>query len=250
MEQEHREADIPLRRRSPRRLLKGASLLAGAALLLAIVVYSPLFVLQRISVDGMQSLNEQDIWRIADIHQGEPLFRLKTDEIKHRLESDLRIEEATVRRGLPDRLDIHIRERRLIAIIAADYGYADLDREGKIISVHKALANLQIPLITGVKIHGKYIGDTVDEESVREMLAFLDLLDTSSLNQISEITLLRPDYAVAYTTGAVQIRLGAFERMEEKAKLTEGFLEDLKENPHPIEYVDFTYTSPFIKLRQ
>ncbi len=238
------------RRRSPRRLVKGVAVLAAVAALLLIVVYSPLFVLERISVDGMTTLKEEDIWRIADIHKGEPLFRLQTDEIKHRLESDLRIEEAAVRRSLPDGLDIHIRERTLVATVAADYGYADLDRTGRIISVHKALVGQRLPLITGGKIQGKYIGDTVEDENVQQMLAFLDLLGADALNQISEITLLRPGYVVAYTTGAVQIRLGAFERIEEKATLTQGFLDDLKVNPYPVEYVDFTYTSPFIKFRQ
>ena len=129
--------------------------------------------------------------------------------------------------------------------------------------MHKALVGQRLPLITGGKIQGKYIGDTVEDETVQQMLAFLDLLGADALNQISEITLLRPGYVVACLpqqlhgkggdgvgTGAVQIRLGAFERIEEKATLTQGFLDDLKVNPYPVEYVDFTYTSPFIKFRQ
>lgn len=249
MEKDHTEG-MPPRRRSPRRLIKGVTLLAAAAVLLAVVVYAPLFVLQRISVDGMQTLTEADIWSIAGVHKGEPLFRLQTDEIKHRLESDLRIEEATVRRSLPDGLDIHIEERSLVAAIATDYGYADLDRTGRIVAVHKSLGHMQIPLITGVKAHGRYVGDSVSDETVQQMLTFLSQLDAGALNQISEIALLRPGCIVAYTTGAVQIRLGAFERLEEKARLTQTFLDDLRENPHPIEYVDFSYESPFIKLRQ
>jgi hypothetical protein len=36
------------------------------------------------------------------------------------------------------------------------------------------------------------------------------------MSQISEIAMLRPDYVVAYTTGAVQIRLGALDRLDER----------------------------------
>ena len=92
------------------------TLLAAAAVLLAVVVYSPLFVLQRISVGGMQTLTEADIWSIAGIHKGEPLFRLQTDEIKHRLESDLRIEEAIRRLDRPD-------NRRALRLIGQDLGF-------------------------------------------------------------------------------------------------------------------------------
>ena len=76
------------------------------------------------------------------------------------------------------------------------------------------------------------------------------LLCRLSLNKLSEIAVVGPDYIVAYTNTAkaVQIRLGKLERLEEKARLTEDFLQDLEMNPHPVEYVDFNYTAPFIKL--
>ena len=69
--------------------------------------------------------------------------------------------------------------------------------------------------------------------------------------------LLLPQPAPAEKTDAIVVLTGgpgridrALERLEEKAKLTQTFLDDLRENPHPIEYVDFSYESPFIKLRQ
>ena len=107
-------------------------------------------------------------------------------------------------------------------------------------------------MITGATVHDMYIGDDVEDEHVQKILDFLELLDAASLNKISEVAIVAENYVVAYTATerSVQIRIGALERLEEKAKLTQDFLRDLDNNPNAVEYVDFNYTAPFIKLYQ
>ena len=105
-------------------------------------------------------------------------------------------------------------------------------------------------MITGALVKDLYIGDDVTDEMVKKILFFLQQMNETSLNKISEIAIVGPEYVVAYTntSKAVQIRLGKLERLEDKARLTEDFLQDLELNPHRVEYVDFNYTAPFIKL--
>ena len=162
------------------------------------------------------------------------------------------MEEVTVKRELPFTLEVEIKERKPVATIVCDYGYLDLDRQGKVIDSYKTLKLMQIPMITGAPMRDLYIGDDVTDEMVKKILFFLQQLNEASLNKLSEIAIIGPEYVVAYTNTAkaVQIRLGKLERLEEKAQLTEDFLQDLELNPHKVEYVDFNYTAPFIKLAQ
>ena len=83
-----------------------------------------------------------------------------------------------------------------------------------------------------------------------KILEFLSLLDADSLNSLSEVNVTNPNAVMAYTNQAVQIRLGNFDRWEEKAKLTRDFLLSLPNARHQIEYVDFSYTAPFIRLKE
>ncbi len=237
-------------KRSPRRLWNGILLMLVTAAVLGIVVYSPIFTLRDIRVEGTTYLTKEDIMRIAGLYRGEPLFQLQTDVVMRRLMQDLRVEEAVVRRSLPDKLDMIIKERKPVAIVACEYGYLDLDRQGKVIDGYRSLKSMAIPLITGITLHDVYIGDDVADPTVKSILYFLQQIDEESLNQISEISIQSPDYLIAYTTHSVQIRLGRMERLEEKAELTMNFLQDLKTSPHAIEYVDFNYTAPYIKLAQ
>ena len=222
------------RHRSPRRLLKGFWFLVICAAIVAIVVYSPIFVVRQINVTGNTYLSKDEVCRIAGVYQGEPMFRLETDTAVRTLTKDLRIEQASVRRIMPN---------------ACEYGYLDIDHEGMVLDAYRTLKKMPIPMITGISLRDMYVGDEVRDENIRRALTYLQALDEASLNQISEVSLASPEHVIAYTTGAVQIRLGALERLEEKAALTKTFLQDLKTARHPIEYVDFNYTAPFIRFK-
>ena len=242
---------IPQRKKSEgrsRRLGLGARFLLVCGAIIAIIVYLPIFVLRDLHVEGNVYLTKEDLRQIAGVYYGEPLYKLETDSVTHNLMNDLRIEEATVRRIFPDGLTITIRERTPVATVSCEYGYLDLDRQGKVIDCYKTLKHIPIPMVTGITLRDMYIGDDNKDETLRQIIYFLQLLNEESLNQISEVAVVSADYLVAYTTQSVQIRLGKLERLEEKARLTEGFLRDLEQNPLPIEYVDFNYKAPFLKL--
>ncbi|MBR1859688.1 MAG: FtsQ-type POTRA domain-containing protein [Selenomonadaceae bacterium] len=240
------------KRRSTKRLFKGLIYLLITVVVIGILVYVPFFTLSEIKLTGATYLTKEDIVKIGNIYFGEPLFKLETDEVTKRLLKDLRIEAVTVRRELPHTLEINVKERKPLATIVCDYGYLDLDRNGKVIDSYKNLKSMPIPMITGAVVHDLYIGDDVEDEMVKKILFFLQNINEASLNKLSEIAVTGEDYVVAYTDTAksVQIRIGKLERLEEKAHLTEDFLQDLELNPHNVEYVDFNYTAPFIKLAQ
>ncbi len=234
------------------RVFKGLVFLIVSATVLGFFVYVPFFTLSEIKLIGAKYLTEEDIIKIGNIYMGEQLFRLETNVVQSRLAKDLRIEEATVRRRLPHTLEVTIKERRPLATVLCDYGYLDLDRNGVVIDSYKSLKTMQIPMITGAQVRDLYIGDAVENEQVKKILDFLQRLDEETLNRLSEIAIVEADYIVMYSATArpVQIRIGRLERLDEKAHLTEDFLRDLETNPHNIEYVDFNYTTPFIKLAE
>ena len=236
--------------RSHRRLKMGLKFLLVCGILIGIFVYSPLFVVRDIVVSGNTYLDKAEVIRISGIYYGEPLFQMDTVSITKRIMEDLRIEEVTVRRSLPVTINITVKERVPMATVATDYGYADIDRQGKLIDSYKTLKKMPIPMITGITLKDKYIGDDTDDPLIKDIIFFLQHVNAAALNQISEIAIVAPDYIVAYTTKSVQIRLGKPERLEEKARLTNDFLDELQENKQEIEFIDFNYTAPFIKLAQ
>ena len=237
-------------RRGEERRRQGLKFLLVSFAILGVMVFSPLFTVRNITVDGNMYIDKAEVIRISGVYFGERLFQMDTVAIKERMMRDLRLEDVSVRRALPDTFRITVKERAPVATVTTDYGYADIDRQGKIIDCYKNLKKMPIPMITGISLTDKYIGDDAEEPILKDILFFLQQLDAVSLNQISEVAIVAPDYIVAYTTKSVQIRLGKLERLEEKAKLTADFLDDLQENKREIEFVDFNYTAPFVKLKE
>ena len=233
---------------SSRRVLKGTFYLLGAAAIIAVLVYSPLFTFQQLIVHGNVHLDETELCEIARIHYGERLFEVKTDAITTNLLHDLRIESAVVRRQLPNRIEMEIVERIPVATVACDYGYLDFDRQGKVIASYRSLKGADIPIITGVKLRDLYIGDDNDNAQVAQVITFLSRIDPADIGQISEVNITVPTAVVAYTKTALPIRLGLLEGIPGKAGLTQDFLQDQKTTRHTVEYVDFSYDAPFIKL--
>ena len=100
-----------------------------------------------------------------------------------------------------------------------------------------------------MEVKGLYLGDEVMDGNVKKVLYFLNQIDAEALNQISEVNIANPEAVVAYANSSVQIRLGKLDRLDEKAVLTADFVKSLKTSRHAIDYVDFSYEAPFIKLK-
>ena len=233
---------------SSRRILRGAFYLLCTSGIIAVLVYSPLFTFQQLVVHGNVHLDENELCEIARIHYGQRLFELKTDEMTTNLLRDLRIESAVVRRQLPHKIEMDIVERIPVATVACDYGYLDFDRQGKVIASYRSLKGADIPIITGVKLRDLYIGDDNNDPQVAQAISFLARIDPADIGEISEVSLRNPDAVVAYTKTALPIRLGQLTGIPDKAALTQDFLRDQKTTRHTVEYVDFSYDAPFIKL--
>ena len=233
---------------SSRRILRGAFYLLCASGIIAVLVYSPLFTFQQLVVHGNVHLDENELCEIARIHYGQRLFELKTDEMTTNLLRDLRIESAVVRRQLPHKIEMDIVERISVATVACDYGYLDFDRQGKVIASYRSLKGADIPIITGVKLRDLYIGDDNNDPQVAQAISFLARIDPADIGEISEVSIRNPDAVVAYTKTALPIRLGQLTGIPDKAALTQDFLRDQKTTRHTVEYVDFSYDAPFIKL--
>ena len=233
---------------SSRRILRGAFYLLCASGIIAVLVYSPLFTFQQLVVHGNVHLDANELCEIARIHYGQRLFELKTDEMTTNLLRDLRIESAVVRRQLPHKIEMDIVERIPVATVACDYGYLDFDRQGKVIASYRSLKGADIPIITGVKLRDLYIGDDINDPQVAHAISFLARIDPADIGEISEVSLRNPDAVVAYTKTALPIRLGQLTGIPDKAALTQDFLRDQKTTRHTVEYVDFSYDAPFIKL--
>lgn len=213
-------------------------------------IKSSYFTVGSVIVEGNKYVSVEDIYRIADIPESINIFSLNTATIKMRLMQDLRIDETTVSRQFPGTIVITIKERKPMAYVASNYGFLEIDKQGVVLAVLKNIKQINVPMITGMRLENEYVGDKVENLAVKNIVNYLSLLDEVTLNQLSEVNSRSSDEIVVYTLNSVHIRLGNSERLADKAKLTNEMLRELEGKKVKIEYIDLSYASPVIKVKQ
>lgn len=212
-------------------------------------VNSTYFNVGKVAVEGNKYISTEEIYLIAEIPEPINILKLNTSQMRERLKRDLRVSDVDVTRKFPSTIVINIKERQPLAYVASSYGFVEIDKQGVILAAHKNLKQINVPMITGVRLDGGYIGDNVEHPQIKPILEYLSKLEEPILNQISEVNIQAGGSIVCYTVKSSQLKLGRAEKMAEKAVLTNEILHELAGKDAIIDYIDLNYASPFIKFK-
>jgi cell division protein FtsQ len=188
-----------------------------------------------VDVRGVHFLSEGEVRELLGPAVGENILALDIAELKARLRSSPWVAEATVRRTLPDALQVEIRERVPLALAEADGLYL-MDGSGTLIDLFgPRTAGFDLPIVRGLK------GLPAESRADRARRAGALLEDLGELaSELSEL-LVEPsgDLRVVLRTGEV-LRLGA--PPYRKSFLTFlGLREELKLRVPRAEYFDLRF---------
>lgn len=177
-----------------------------------------------IIVDGNENMSFDDVYRAAGAYSYVNVVQLSTAGIEERLKKDLRIADATVTREFPATIHIEMTERKPAAIITTLYGFAYVDKTGRVIDLEPQIKGVSLPIMTGKKVDNLLLGDTIDDPTLQAAMIYLQSLPPDLLKTIAEVNVGNPESIVAYTTDSVPIRLGKGDDPAERAKMTETLL--------------------------
>ena len=207
-----------------------------AILAIIFIINSPILKIGYVKVTGNSYLPREDVLQIARITEPINIFSVQTD---------LRIDTAKVWRDFPNCLNIEIVERLPLAVMNCSYGYVDLDKNSVIIDTYKDPKKIQKPVIVGTSLDDVYTGDKVENEVVNKVLSYLGYLKPEVLQQIIQINIADANTIEAYTLKGTNI-----EDPEDLANKTNEFFYDVKTTTIPVEYIDFSYARPVLKIKQ
>ena len=246
--------EIPERRMNKRiehSKIKSTYLLLGVVLFLLImgVLFLPI-PLGHITLSGNTALSMEDVVFEGGIRQPINVFQINTSELENRLRHDVRVESAVVQREFPFTLTVIVKDRIPVAVVQGEYSYAVVDKDGFVIDSVQAIRQVDVPMITGRKLGNLLLGDHVTQEDVLKALVFLGRLSDDGQKVFSEINIGNAQNIMAYTRDGITVRLGDGSDMEERAKLAENMVGDVKARGLSVEYLDANLVSPFIKLKK
>lgn len=135
-----------------------------------------------VDVRGSHFLSEGEIRELMGPAVGENILGLDLESLKSRLRSSPWVADATVRRALPDTIEVRIRERVPLALAEADGLYL-MDAEGTLIELYgPRTANFDLPIVRGL---AKTTGDARRDSAQRAGAILDDLGDLAT--EVSEV---------------------------------------------------------------
>lgn len=210
----------------------------------ALVLHADALQIGQLSVRGNERLSTGEVLALIDGMRGENILRADLDLWRERLLSSSWVEDATLRRILPARVEVVIRERRPMGVGRLGKALYLVDPRGVLVDEYgPSYADIDLPLIDGLAAVPSDGGSLVDPG--RAALAGRLLADVAQqadlLARISQIDVSDAYDAVVILDGdTTRLRLGDRDfaaRLHDYLELAPA----LRERVADIDYVDLRF---------
>lgn len=216
--------------------------------LLKHVIAQPFMYFGSVEVVNNSILPKQEVLKIARIREPINLFLNNNDEIAKNLKADLRVKDVKVEYAFPQKVKIILQENLPIVCLQSKHAFYEVDSRGIILKVDSNVKNPNIPIVTGIKISELYVADQIQNEEIINIVKFISTLDKEVYNSISEINF-NNDIVSILTLNRLKIILGNAKEIPEKIETFKVVMQEVQAKKMAIDYIDLTYSRPFIKLK-
>lgn len=197
---------------------------------------NPDYKLSTIDVQTDGTLQREQILSVADLREGENIFRVNLAHVHDRLQELPQVDEIEVVRKLPGEIDLRIVERKPIAWVSSEKQIADpfasdaaflIDARGVLMKEKKLLSEyLGLPVIVGCNGESLAAGKTVESPETKAALELLRLSSRSFMQtrfQIREIDLSKGYCLVVTDKNHSKVTFG-FDNLDTQLQRLEQFL--------------------------
>ncbi|MCF0136071.1 MAG: FtsQ-type POTRA domain-containing protein [Lachnospiraceae bacterium] len=144
--------------------LKAWGLLLGIALLILIILNSPVFNLRTYEIQGTERISDEDVLHQLELKEGTNLFRYALAHLNSSPTVDSRLSSVDVYFKWPSHVKIVVEESSTIGYVYFQGMYLCIDRKGQVANTTRE-PDEDLPTIVGLKVGSFNIGErlTVEE---------------------------------------------------------------------------------------
>ncbi len=201
-----------------------------------------------IIVQGNDCLSENEILYSSKIKLGENIFKLDLKESKNSLMQEPWIKEAVIKRLIPNKIIISVKEREAAAFVCIGDEYFTSSKEGLVLSkIDKPEEGFSLPLISGLEITEIKIGEIIDKTEYKTALESINSAEVIIPKKFNQIIILSSDDFMIYSEDStLKIRVNGPEWIINKENLLREALGKIEKEKLSVEYIDIRFKDSLI----
>lgn len=168
------------------------------------MIKSEMFELKEVKVQNLKRIKKDDIIKILWQYNNQNIFMINTKEIKDKLMENPEIENVTIKRELPNKLILNIKEKETIGLIKYMNSYIEIDKNGYVIRVEGYLPRSSV-IFEGIDIKEVVVGSRLKISD--EFLFSEGLKVAQKLKELDAFRKFKVDYIFLVLTNVNNIKL-------------------------------------------
>lgn len=204
--------------------LRWVLLILGVMALVGLVVYSAVFRVRSIYVEGARNIPVQEVIRLSGITEGMNTFAIDDNAVERGIESNRYLSFVCVDKQLPDKVVLQVKERTQAAAVKYCGILYILDNRGMILE--EAVENLEawdhLVAVEGLGIKSCRVGETIGLHHVEQMKIYTELMVElkvmGALDDVKELDLTNVDNLFLVSRDGYSVRMGNAEKLHAKLR--------------------------------
>ena len=204
-------------------------------------------------IKGNDSLSEDEIFYKSGVQLGENIFKLDLKKSKDSLIQEPWIKEVEIKRVIPNRIIISIKERKPAAIVHTGEEYFSSTKEGIVLSkIDRPEEGFSLPLVLGLELDVIKIGEIIGKPEFRTALESINSAEVILPKKFCRVEILSPDdFMICNRDDTLKVRVNGPEGIINKENLLREALEKIEREKLLVEYIDIRFKdSLIIKLKK
>lgn len=176
-----------MRRKIILKIIKWTSLIAIFTGIILYILMSPLFNVKKITVNIDKKLSKEEIINLSAINLNQNIFKYTKKQIINNIKENAYVEDVTVKRNLPDEIQITVKERVPTYMITYGNAYVYVNNQGYMLEVSSEYKNL--PILKGIKTQQEKIeiGKRLCNEDLQKLSTVIKIMELAQSNEISDL---------------------------------------------------------------
>lgn len=220
---------------------------------IAYAVNSPTFQLQEVKVLNAGTLTPEQAFKFCELQRGENLITLDLVNVQQVVKrKHPEFKEVSVRRVLPNRIEVLLKRRTPVAQIAFSR-YVQIDKDLVVLPGSSTIPFKNLTIIEGTPIprEGLYVGVTARDAATKKALKLVEVIKRSNVlhkHLLTKIDIGDPKNITLVVDSDIEIKIGG-NHFIERLKILDQTLKTVDLDKAKIRYIDLRFDDVVIGPR-